>query len=301
MISENSWIPWDERNDIPKLAFIITNEVIPMPPIPVEYVEDFEKEIETNRLWHTDDVTDVHCYPEKTFFMIVNYNALPKEVRMYYADYFDFNNEYVEKMVKSMLLHSKQNPSLLGGKSIDDYRKGLKDLLFHNYQYLCNIQKRLERFARAEWQSNQWVKSLTDSVSTVPVADVPAAPAVSDTPADPASAPADNDSPADKTAKPKTARKKKNCRITIDIGLEVLERRRNGEIQEDIASDMGFHYTQFQKNKILLAVEGLVKQEKDETKDWQTLAAAGGLYDDTTDIDNETFSDVPISQKPFRK
>ena len=118
----------------------------------------------------------------------------------------------------------------------------------------------------------------------------------------PASAPADNDSPADnKTAKPETARKRKNCRITIEIGLKALERRRKKERQADIASDLGFHYTQFQKNIILRAVEKLVKQEKNENKDWQTLALAAGMIDDTTDIDNETFSDVPISQKPYRK
>ncbi|MBQ2620321.1 MAG: hypothetical protein IJF84_03190 [Thermoguttaceae bacterium] len=266
MNSENVWIPWNERTDLNDWVLFMggVREIyIYLGCISPEYLAEFE-----------------HCFA-------INYQKYIKPSigsKKCCFSLFPFDVYPSDIQDKILLEYHLYKENLLQKSN---------DLLFKIYKYWYKQRELFEGLDKVRFERN--CHSLFKNDSALVTNDC------SDSPAVPASVPADKDSPADKTAKLKSAREKKNCRITIDIGLKVLDRRRKGERQKVIAKAIGFNHTQFQKNKILRAAEGLAKQEKNETKDWQTLALAAGLYDDTTDIDYETFSDVPISQKPFRK
>ena len=174
MSSESGWIPWKDRNDIPKRAFLIGYDVIPMHPVPDEYLEDFAEEIKTNCLWHTEDLTEVEEYGKNTFFVIERYNNLTKQQRIDYANYVNDINEWFENIVENPW--NDKSGVVFNWKA----RKNLRELLFHNYQYLCKIQKRLERFAQNDFEDKLKTSACQGSASAPNSGDSPAAPAVSD-------------------------------------------------------------------------------------------------------------------------
>lgn len=149
MSSENGWIPWNERNDIPKRAFLIGWEVIPMPPVPDEYLEDFKNSINQSLIGKSRCWFGREDYNSNDSFKIVLYNQLSRDEQIAFSAY-----------ETSSFYYPNQT----------------------NIDYLRSVAVTIEKLAQNDFEDKLKTSACQDSASAPNSGDSPAAPA--STPAD---------------------------------------------------------------------------------------------------------------------
>ena len=83
----NDFLSWKEQDDIPKRALLIGGEIIPMPPIPDDYIEDFQDDFDPAAI---KDKNNKH-FSSNEPYEIVLFDSLSRKQKRAYSVY---NGEY---------------------------------------------------------------------------------------------------------------------------------------------------------------------------------------------------------------
>lgn len=117
------WIDWYLRSDIPKRAFLIGDEVIPLPPIPDESLEFYKSRIDKTKIRKSFEDRKRYCLNDS--ISIVLYAELTRNQRLTYSEYGEssdysrwFNIDYLQEIADG-LENYERNEFEEGLKSID--------------------------------------------------------------------------------------------------------------------------------------------------------------------------------------
>ena len=205
MNSENVWIPWNERTDLNimyfKFEYVIHHGKRPKPKSYEQVEQIYENYIPA--FYRGNDNT-----PKTLYSRFIFLDRIPQKFKK------EFVAEFLKRFEKSLSFGAysafivEQYCRIIEAENLTD------DEIFLASKYRSSFNLEQDYLYKTVWETRSYLENsdreyyyMTNNL--VPVADVPAAPAVSYSPAVPASVPADKDSPAEnKTAKPKTAQKR---------------------------------------------------------------------------------------------
>lgn len=207
MNSENVWIPWNERTDLNimyfKFEYVIHHGKRPKPKSYEQVEQIYENYIPA--FYRGNDNT-----PKTLYSRFIFLDRIPQKFKK------EFVAEFLKRFEKSLSFGAysafivEQYCRIIEAENLTD------DEIFLASKYRSSFNLEQDYLYKTVWETRSYLENsdreyyyMTNNL--VPVADVPAAPAVSYSPAVPASVPADKDSPAEnKTAKPKKARATEN-------------------------------------------------------------------------------------------